>query len=299
MAEFGGARRRRLRASLASLGCAAALAISGSSLVGALVAPTAAAAPSVEEQPLCPTEGANARFVRYIYLSILDRCPDDGGLGFWATALDRGLPRATFTDIIDMSDENIVNNNVLPLYGELLDREPSTLETIFWSAVIRNDKADDRMIAWLASTDEFWNALEGPDSERTGQWLDQAYSGILDRDIDEAAYWYFSAVLGPNPTAAQRFDVAFYLERSDENVRSWVGAVYFAALNRPPDGGGAKFWNDWLLQTHQTFRMWTHFLASDEAYALAQTQPYGSVPDDVARKAGGRLLAAKKAHAGS
>jgi hypothetical protein len=298
MTEFGGRKRRRLRSSLASLGCAVAVAISGSGLAGALLAPSAAAVQAAPaEAPACPQDGANQRFVRFIYLQILNRCPDPGGLQFWATALGNGLPRATFTDQIDMSTENIVDYNIVPLFEMGLDRAPSADEIRFWSTVLRNDKADDRMISWILSSDEFWNDLDPGESSRLHAWIQTAYNFILDRDADEAGGEFFSAVLGDNPTQVQRYDVAFTLERSDENAYSWVVAVYYAGLNRPPDGPGAQYWKAWLTQHHQTFRMWTFFLASDEAYQLAQTQPFSGSDSTDARRAGSRLLAAKKAHA--
>lgn len=301
MAEFGGmGRRQRLRASLASLGCAAALAISGSSITSAVLAPGATAAPAapaaVTGGPNCPQVEGNARFVRYVYFSILERCPEAGGLQYWTTALNNGLNRAVFTDLIDMSDENIVDHNVVPLYGGLIGRGPTADEVKFWSTYIRSNKADDALIAFLASSDEFWNQIDAAPEDKTYAWLEQAYQGILDRAPDDAGMAYFSSVLGPNPTAAQRHDVAFNsLERSDENTRSWVVAVYYAALNRPPDAGGAQYWFTWLQGTHQTFRMWTYFLASQEAYDLAQTQPNFS-SESLARTGSSRLLQAKKAH---
>ena len=59
---------------------------------------------------------------RWIYLNILNRCPDGGGAAYWTQQLDDGMGRWVFARRIDYSNENIASNNILPLYGQLLNR---------------------------------------------------------------------------------------------------------------------------------------------------------------------------------
>ena len=265
--------RRALISVVAMIACATLVLTTAGALGDA--AGAAPAGPAA----MCPADAGNARFVRWTYFQILGRCPDSGGLAFWTGMLDNGLPRDQFTDMVDMSDENLVNNNVVGIYEGILGREPTAQELSFWVARIRTIKADDELIATLAASDEFFSSDQiSPDGSTADQqnqsWITFAYNGILDRNPDEQGAAFFLALLGSPSTQASRFNVAFnYLERSDENTRDWVLAVYGAALVRAPDPAGGDFWVHWLASTHQTFRMWTYFLASPESYDIAQTQP--------------------------
>jgi hypothetical protein len=300
----------KCRTTIAAVGCAAAFAIAGLGVVGAGTAAAAPAAPTGESETICPQTTPNQKFVRWIYIQILFRCPDTGGLNFWTTALDGGMPRAAFTDAIDMSTENIVKNNIVSDYNNVLDRDPSDPEIATWLPKMRAEHSDADLIATLASSDELWaeadeycdissgdvaraNVVTDPDFTKVDCWLEQLYNNILDRGPDEAGMAYYESVLGPNPNEAQRYNVAYnYFERSEENTRSWVVAAYYAAFDRPPDSGGAEFWYHWVINNnYMTFRMWTLLLASNESYGIAQQQ--FSPPPTV--KAADRLAEARKA----
>src|SRR4051812_36231363 len=71
---------------------------------------TAARASRVAEDPICPSDTANGRFVRWIYLNILNRCPDASGAAHWTAKLDSGTDRWAFARQVDYSNENITKN---------------------------------------------------------------------------------------------------------------------------------------------------------------------------------------------
>jgi len=231
--------------------------------------------------PTCPAPAGNARFVRYIYLSILERCPDAGADSYWTGRLDSGLGRWDFAEAIDMSDENIVNNNVVPIYQQILGRAPSSGELAQWSNYIRTNHADAGFIATLGSSDEFYAKVSAGAPNAVDAWLTFAYDSILDRAPDPGGAAHFSAVLDAESTPQTRLDVAMALEHSAENAGDWTGAVYGAAFGRGPDAG-IGYWIGWLMGPGQwqTFRMWTQFLASSEGYTLAQTQPNPPPPHE-------------------
>lgn len=263
---------RRLRRLVAGLSCAAML-VTGTGIV------TATAAQAAEPEVMCPADAGNARFVRWIYLNILFRCPDEAGLAYWTAQIDNGLPRDVVAGIVDMSDENLITNNVLHLYGAegILQRDPTDLEVAHGVDSILTYQSDGPLIAELLSSDEFYdsNLSDVPADERDDAWLNSAFNRILDRDPDPGGRAYFRAVLGEQSTAATRSAVALFLELSDENADSWVGAAMGGALHRAPDAGGFDFWKSWLTSdgAWQTFRMWSLLLSSPEAYSLAQSQP--------------------------
>jgi hypothetical protein len=233
------------------------------------------ARPRVTNEPICPSATANGRFVRWIYLQILGRCPDPSGAAYWTAKLDKGTDRWAFARQIDYSNENIYKNNVNGLYQDLLGRAPTADEAAAAAASIRSTEGDAHLIALLASSDEFYATIEGETpADRDQAWLGFAYNGIVDRDPDPSGAAHYTNVLGNPSTEATRHKVAMSLELSAENAGGWTTAVYFAGLNRPPDPSGFAHWKNWLLTTgFRTFRMWTGILSSDEANRIAQTQP--------------------------
>jgi len=254
-------------------------AVAGLALVaaccGAVTAGPVAAAPAVPPTT-CPSASGNAAFVRYLYMTILNRCPDAGAAP-WVTALDHGLARATFTDQVDMSRENLAENNVKPLYESVLGRAPTSAELTAGERLIQRTRGDANLIATLASSAEFYATVPGADAAaRDANWLSIAVNNILDRTpADSGPTTYWGMKLGIPSTAASRYRVAMGLEHSNENAESWVGGIYFVALQRNARPDRFAYWVAYLQGPGhwQTFRLFTRFLATAEAYDLAQTNP--------------------------
>lgn len=269
----------RRRATSVAVGLALSLALA----VGSLATPASAQSTIPDPPPVCPAEEGNARFVRFIYLNILFRCPTAADTAYWTQRLDTGYGRGQFAKYVDLSTENLVYNNVLELYGRLLDREPTQAELDAGVAYIRANQSDGQLIADILASDEFYEAFEWQvpvergtrATEKDGAWLDFVYDAILDRGVDEAGFEYWSGVLGEESTQATRRKVTRTLERAPEATFGWIYGVYFAGLNRPPSEGDIQFWQGWLLGAGRwrTFHMWTTVLSSSEGYARAQTQP--------------------------
>jgi hypothetical protein len=254
------------------------LLLSMAMLLGTVQVASAASAAPPPVEPTCPAAEGNARFVRFIYRTILYRCPDAAGAAYWTAQLDGGLARSRFTDIVDLSTENLRRNNVVPAYRFLLGRQPSEGELAAAIADLRARRANDVLIAGLLASDEAYDRQVPGTSPAADDlaWLEWAYARILDRAPDPAgASHYLARFSRAGSTANQRFAVAMDLERSTANARSWVKASLAQALGRTPDAAGVAFWMDWLMGRGrwQTFRMWTLHLASNEAYRRAQTQP--------------------------
>jgi hypothetical protein len=270
--------RRRKAATLAT-GLALSLALG----LGSLAAPAGAQSTIPDPEPVCPADEGNARFVRFIYLNILFRCPTEADTAFWTAKLDGGYSRGQFAKYVDLSTENLVYNNVLELYGRLLDREPTQAELDAGVAFIRANQSDGQLIADILASDEFFENYEYDEVQRDGRatekdeaWLNEVYNFILDRDVDEAGFEYWTGVLGEESTQATRRKVTRSLERAPEATFGWIFGVYFAGLNRPPSDGDIQYWQQWLLGPvgrWRTFHMWTTVLSSAEGYARAQTQP--------------------------
>ncbi len=261
--------RPRLRRLGGALACTAMLAAGGASLAG-----TAGAAPAVVAPPNCPSSTPNGRFVRYLYLNILHRCPDAGGGAYWTARLDNGTPRSAVSNALDMSTENVVENNVNLLYSKLFERLPSSSELHAGVNSIRSTRGDADLTATLASGDEYFANFKSKSTPESA-WLNVAYNLVLGRAPDSAGKAYFLDMLGSSSTVATRRRVFMILEHSRENALDWTRSAMSAAFLRPADAGGVAYWMGWLQGAGhwQTFRMWTLMLASPEGYTLAQTQP--------------------------
>lgn len=274
---------RRRALGVVTTGVALALALAVGPVTGSAgAAPTAPAEQTVTTldppPPVCPAEEGNARFVRFIYLNILFRCPDPAGLAFWTQRLDAGYGRGHFAKFVDLSDENLVHNNINALYGNLLGRAPTSTELAAGVAHIRKNQEDGRLIADIVASNEYYDAFEvdpGLPQSKDEQWLNTMYRNILDRDVDPAALTYWTGVMGSPSTQASRQKVTRFLERAPEATYGWIFGVYYAGLNRPPSQGDIAYWQQWLLGPGKwrTFQMWTSVLSSPEGYARAQSQP--------------------------
>lgn len=258
-----------------------AAAVAGALLLTlALVPAGTAAAALAGAAPQCPAAAGNARYVRFVYLEILDRCPDAGGLGYWTRRLDAGTSRWGVADAIDMSTENLGRNNVDQLYQLLLDRPPTTAERAAGIARLRAGHENATLTTELLSSDEGYgiHGTGATPAERDRAWLAYAYNRILDRAPDPLGEsFYLGYFASSGSTAARRHLVAMGLEHSYPNATSWVKATMAEALGRPADPRGLAYWRAWLTDPSrgrwQTFRLWTMQLASDEAYRRSQTQP--------------------------
>lgn len=279
------------RAALTAAACLSVLTgISG------LAAPSAFAA----ERPAAPQCGtpssANGNYVQFIYGSVLGRCADAGGLAKHTTELDAGLERADFTEQVDLSQENLLDNNVVPTFQMYLGRAPKPAEARRWTAYIRAHQEDARLTANLVASREFFlktrplpkgcPGAEPMNRDVAGQtrnavWVDNLFCTSLDR-LPSAAE---SAQLTRNlqkrgSTVAIRRAQAFAVKRSRENAEGWVYGIFGAALHRAPESPTvAAKWVRHLMGEGEwrTFRLYTEFLASDEAFEGAQ-QPAGEGP---------------------
>lgn len=252
-------------------------------VVAALVGPLSAGAGAAPDAPICPATSGNARFVRYIYLNILERCPGEAAAKFWTDKLDAGGLRWGFTESIDMSNENLVTKNVVPLYQEVLGRAPTGEELAAGVARIRKDHNDGPLVSSLFASDEAYAKVPGATPVAKDQaWLKEAFKNVLERAPHAYEVTKYTGVLGTSgSTADTRYRVALRLELSNANMADWTGAAVGAALHRAPTDADFGRWYGWLLShDRQTFRLWTQVLSTPEAYALAQTQPNPPPPGE-------------------
>lgn len=75
-------------------------------LLGGLTAGTATASPAdPPPAPMCPAAPGNARFVRFLYVRVFERCPSTGEVTYWTGVLNDGASRLWLTWFFFHSDE--------------------------------------------------------------------------------------------------------------------------------------------------------------------------------------------------
>jgi hypothetical protein len=196
------------------------LLLGGAAAIGlVLVSGLAPLAPPVAAAPVAPRgapvacrapEGA-ARYVRFVYRTILNRCPDPAGLAYWTRRLEAGASRWGVADAIDLSDENLRRNNVVPAYSFLVGRPPTAAELDRWVRHIRMHRENGVMNASLMASDEGFSRKVGelPFVEQDAAWVTWAYERILDRAPDPRGLAFYLGYFAPSGAPrAQRFKVA-------------------------------------------------------------------------------------------
>lgn len=269
---------RRARPIVAAVAAATMLIVAlatASSNAGALESPaTTVAPPTTVVQIDCPQTTSNAIFVRYLYRSTLDRCPDAGGLAYWTAKLDGGTSRQSVTDSFVWAHE-VIAAMVVRYYHSILEAAPTTEQLVEGVAMGRYD-VQDIAIPLLAG-DTYYSTFSTPQA-----WLSALYPRIFEgRTADAGGLAYFSAMLGSNPTLATRTQVVEDLVHSNEKARFWVNCSYEIGLGRTGSNTETAWWMGWLQTPGRHFDtqgMWAFFLASPEGQAFAQTQPnlYGA-----------------------
>lgn len=270
----------------------------GLGLMAGLTTPLAA--PAAAAGPCGAGASANAKWVQYVYGKILNRCAEPSAEAHWAGLISSGLAkRSDISRRIDMSDENLSRNNVIPIYQDTVGRTPDAQEIAHWVASMRVSQEDARLASLLMASDEFYVHQSFPDpcgfnpgaAARKANvtavthtpdetWVYNAYCSSLDRvpTADELAAGL--TAIGSPSTADKRYTLIHALKYSEENAASWVGGVYGYGLERNPSdleiGVGIPYLIN-VLKWH-TFELFTRVLASDEAFAHAQLPPMPPPP---------------------
>lgn len=103
---------------------------------------------------------SNRGFVSALYVEILGRPPEDGGLSYWTDVLDSGeMSRSRVAAGFYGSIESR-NGRVAELYQQVLGRGPDAGGLAFWSAQLLS-RDDVALAAELAASDEYFRISQG------------------------------------------------------------------------------------------------------------------------------------------
>jgi uncharacterized delta-60 repeat protein len=188
-----------------------------------------------------PSGDANQQLVSRLYLDLLQRPADPGGLAFWSGLLDRGLLTAPQVALgIETSPERhalVVNE----LYGEYLRRPADPAGLAASSAFLAGGGTVDLLRALLLGSGEYFS-ISG---NTNGAFVNGVYRDVLGRTPDPGGVQQWQGVLssGVSPLA-----VAGAIVASPEAVSDEVTALYYWLLHRAPDPTGLQSFSHVLEQ---------------------------------------------------
>lgn len=267
-----GTRTRKL---LGGAACAVMLTTSGGVGAALTAAPAGAIGPGDEIE--CPTEAGDARYVRWLYTEVLNRCYEPSALDYWTTQLNYGISRFTLAQLFIESDEALITE-ATSQFRFYLPRgtEPTPGDYINAVSRMRADHTNIGLEIDLLSSDNLFGriATDAPE-QRVERWLQLTYHTMLGRDVDDAGLAWFSAYLGATPTLEQRTAVATFLARSTEGTHLRIQKAYRSTLGRMADPSGLTYWSAWLSGPGDwdDYTLEAILMASPEGDAVAQSQP--------------------------
>ena len=208
----------------------------------------------------------NQTFVNHVYLDVLARPADAGGLAYWTSQLDQGRPRGDVAFDLVHSNEYYANIIITPAYVNYLLRSPDAAGLALWTDLMKNHGlTDERLEANFIASNEFYLVRGGGTN---AGWVDALYMAFLGRPADDAgkAFWLQQLALGES-----RSDIAYGFATSIERERERITQDYQHYLGRTPDEAGINYWLGQFQLGVTNEDIITGFVASDEYYAKHST----------------------------
>jgi uncharacterized delta-60 repeat protein len=173
----------------------------------------------------------NAAFVTQVYLDLLQRSPDPGGLAHWTGLLEGGqASRQQVVQAIANSPE-YHQNEIEFAYGLYLHRTAAPGGLSGWSAFLASGGTYDQMRALILGSAEYLADAGGTNDA----FLTAVYRDLLGRGVDPVGSQGWGQVLG---NGVDRGAVAAAILRTHEGTGVEIAGLYQGLLHRAPDPTG-------------------------------------------------------------
>jgi hypothetical protein len=183
--------------------------------------------------------GNASGFVSSVFLDMLHRLPDNGGLSYFANQISNGVPLAQVIRAIQNNNEyrGIV---VTDLYNRLLNRAPDALGLLIFSNQLAQGTTVEQIEVTMMGSAEYYQNRGG--STPSG-FVAAAFNDLLGRAPDSGAQTYFAGLLSGGATRAA---VAQQLVSSQEGAQYTVDQLFQKYLHRHADPGGKTYFGNLL-----------------------------------------------------
>lgn len=206
---------------------------------------------------------ANEQFVAQVYLDLLQRPVDTGGLSSWSGLLAQGLSHTQLVTAIQNSPEyrTVV---VQQLYTALLHRAADPSGLAAFTSFLANGGTVEQVQAALAGSPEYLRTRGGGTNDG---FLDALYHDAFNRAVDPSGRSTFDQALANGLTPAQ---VATLIFSSAEYQRDLVQSLYQRLLHRAADNGGLSAFTAALQAGVRDEQVIAAIVGSDEYAARLQ-----------------------------
>jgi hypothetical protein len=203
----------------------------------------------------------NQQWVTQVYLDLLHRHVDAGGLATWTGLLDQGVSRLQVVQAIESSLE-YRTDVVTSLYSRILQRavDPSGLAT--WTTFLAQGGTAEQLQAELFGSDEYFQKTPNDNIN----FLSVLYGNQFGRAIDQVGALGWNQLLN---SGVSRTAVALAIGRSLEADQDEVLAFYHQYLHRPADPGGLAALTSALGQGATNEQILALVVASEEYFDQA------------------------------
>jgi len=197
-------------------------------------ASAACGSPPPPSAATCSSYSGNGAFVCALYVDILGRAPDSGGLNSWVGALNSGTSRTQVAYAIANSNE-YRTDFIQTDYQIFLNRSADAGGMSTWLAAFSSGATDEQVDAGILGSDEFFT-----DSGSTNNgYINAVYQYLLGRSADSGGISTWTSALN---SGIPRTQVAYAIDASNESRTDLIQFFYQLLLNRPADPGGLSTW---------------------------------------------------------
>jgi uncharacterized protein (TIGR03118 family) len=176
----------------------------------------------------------NERFIAQLYLDLLHRAADPGGLAFFSQMLNSGATRAQVVTAMERSQE-FDSVTVQTIYNKFLHRAADPTGLTAFTNLLASGTTIEQVEALIAGSQEYFQVRGG---STTNGFLTALYQDALGRVVDASGQAFFTGQLGSGTTRTQ---VATEIFSSGEFRQDLVQGFYQSLLHRAADAGGLAF----------------------------------------------------------
>jgi uncharacterized delta-60 repeat protein len=211
----------------------------------------------------------NERFVEQVYLDVLGRVADSGGLTFWSGILDQGLASRTQVAAAIESSHEAHTLVVQALYRRLLLRPADPSGQATWTSFLDQGGTVENLTAIFLGSDEYKdrNVLSVAEISGQNDFVAALYRDVLYRYGDSGGEQAWSQLVD---RGASRQAVAQTFLATPESDTDEVEDLYHRFLHRQADAAGLNGFVNTLQQGGTNEQVLAVLLGSDEYFQRAQ-----------------------------
>jgi hypothetical protein len=208
-----------------------------------------------------PSQTVTQRFVTQVYLNLLHRQPDAGGLSAFSALLDSGhATRPQVVQLIEGSAEYQASA-IDDLYTRLLGRKADAFGLGSFTFFLSAGGTLSQVEAAILGSPEYASRHNDPGGNDTQAFLTALYGDVFGRPLDASGEATYTRAL---QEGISRSLVATAVLSSAEADEQQVAGLYQRFLGRTADAGGLQGYTDALLQGWSSQAVAAAILGSDE-----------------------------------